>query len=53
MEPLGTRIASTIVEATVGGILMAGVIVLVRRIQIALGVKDDKPRDPDPASRTP
>jgi len=40
MEPLVLRIASTAIEAVIVGVALAGVLMLVRRIQIAFGVKD-------------
>jgi hypothetical protein len=42
MQPLSARIYSTILEAIVAGFVYAGALLLVRRIQLALGVKDDK-----------
>jgi hypothetical protein len=42
MEQLILRIASSAVEAIVTGGAIGGALGLVRKIQIALGVKDDK-----------
>jgi hypothetical protein len=42
MDSLVLRIASAAVEAVVAGLAIAGVLLLVRKIQIAVGVKDER-----------
>ena len=42
MEPLVLRVSSTTVEAIIVGIALGAALVLIRKIQLALGVKDDR-----------
>jgi hypothetical protein len=43
MEMALIHFSSATVEAAVVGLAIAGAILLIRKIQLALGVKDDKP----------
>lgn len=42
MEPLSIRVPSAIVESIVAGVAIGALLILVRRIQLALGVKENK-----------
>jgi hypothetical protein len=42
MVPLALRIASTSVEAIIAGLAIGGVLLAVRKIQLALGFRDDR-----------
>jgi hypothetical protein len=48
MDALVSQIASTVFEALVAGIVVGGVLLLVRRIQIAAGVKDEREQSTTP-----
>jgi hypothetical protein len=42
MGPLALRVASTSVEAIIAGLAIGGVLLVARKIQLALGFRDDR-----------